>query len=385
MLTWASFQNFKLLKQVEVDLSRLTLLVGKNGSGKSSILQALHYLSETGERGEGEVKSLPDSLKLLFGGPRELRRHATLPERGPISIAMRDEEGRMLKVESQPRKEVQPRLSLSWTDTGGTRAISLPGESIEKFLALYSEPSVRRFAAALFLHLDANVMIKPSVAESEQPRFEHDGEGLASVLNYFAGAEPAILEALTEDLRKVVPEVRGIRTFPASLTRRRQERIVIGDQAVNRSFEEQVWGHRFALDMGRGRIVQADALSEGTVLSLGLLAALRHPQCPRLVLADDIDRALHPAAQAELVQCIRAILAARPDLQMVCTTHSPDLLDHVQPEEVRVLALDAEGYAVCRKLSDHPELHRWRDMLRTGEFWASVGEEWVSEVVAHDK
>ena len=45
---------------------------------------------------------------------------------------------------------------------------------------------------------------------------------------------------------------------------------------------------RFALDMGEGRLVPADMLSEGTVLALGLLTALRHPQCPRLILMDDM-------------------------------------------------------------------------------------------------
>jgi predicted ATPase len=138
-------------------------------------------------------------------------------------------------------------------------------------------------------------------------------------------------------------------------------------------------GHRFALDMGEGRLVPADMLSEGTVLALGLLTALRHPQCPRLILMDDIDGALHSSAQAELVRCLRKIQKDRPDVQIVCTSHSADLLDHVELEEVRVMVLDADGYARCGRLSDHPQSAQWRKMLRTGEFWASVGEDWLLE------
>jgi predicted ATPase len=131
-------------------------------------------------------------------------------------------------------------------------------------------------------------------------------------------------------------------------------------------------------------VIEADLLSEGTVLALGLLTALRHPNCPRLVLLDDIDGALHSAAQAELVRSIRSILAARPDVQVVCSSHSPDLLDNVSLEEIRVMALDRDGYAKCGRLADHPESERWRNMLRTGEFWSSVGDEWLLEGRADD-
>jgi hypothetical protein len=28
-------------------------------------------------------------------------------------------------------------------------------------------------------------------------------------------------------------------------------------------------------------------------------------------------------------------------------------------------------------LTDHPDFEHWKDSLDPGEFWASVGEEWV--------
>src|SRR5829696_531286 len=47
MIHRAKFQNFKALRDVEVTFdSRLTVLVGPNGSGKTSILEGIHYLSQ---------------------------------------------------------------------------------------------------------------------------------------------------------------------------------------------------------------------------------------------------------------------------------------------------------------------------------------------------
>ena len=67
-----------------------------------------------------------------------------------------------------------------------------------------------------------------------------------------------------------------------------------------------------------------------------VLSAVLGPESPQLVLLDDIDKALHPQAQKELVRVIRAILAQFPELQIVATSHSPYLVDEFAADEVWV-------------------------------------------------
>ncbi|WP_437673970.1 AAA family ATPase [Sorangium sp. So ce131] len=389
MIRKASFQNFKALAAVEVPLSRFTVIVGKNGSGKTSVLQGMHYASQVGLRRKDEEKNASVRLGMLFSGSRSPTRLVTARARGPMRLALSDTNGATLTIEARlPADEDAPcqfAVTVAGVDEASSGSIELPTDDAREATKFLDAPLVRRFASTVYLHLDAERMAHASVAASSEPRLEHDGERLPSVLSYLAGAEPETLDAITEDLAKVVPQVRGVRTLPVPVTRRSRERIVIGDQVVNRPVEEQVPGVRFALDMGGGRLIPADLLSEGTVLALGLLTVLRLPKCPRLVLMDDIDGALHAEAQAELVRCIRSILDARSDVQVVCTSHSPYLLDHVELDEVRVMALDREGHARCRALNEHPQADRWRNMLRTGEFWASVGEEWLLEGAADER
>lgn len=45
LLKKITIEKFKKINQVELDLSPLNILVGTNGSGKSSILQAIHLAS----------------------------------------------------------------------------------------------------------------------------------------------------------------------------------------------------------------------------------------------------------------------------------------------------------------------------------------------------
>lgn len=129
--------------------------------------------------------------------------------------------------------------------------------------------------------------VKPPNARDDVPRVEHDGEGLASLLSYLAGAEPEVLDAIARDLARIVPQVRLRRDTVAGNVRMPRERIIVGDQEIWRTIEEEVPGHRFSLNV------------------------------------------------------------------------------------------------VCRALRDHPEVDRWKKMLRPGELWASVGEAWLLDRAGH--
>jgi len=46
MIKNVSFTNFKSLRRVDAEVGRLMVIVGPNGSGKTSILDGLHYLAQ---------------------------------------------------------------------------------------------------------------------------------------------------------------------------------------------------------------------------------------------------------------------------------------------------------------------------------------------------
>ena len=96
------------------------------------------------------------------------------------------------------------------------------------------------------------------------------------------------------------------------------------------------------------------------------------------MLIDDIDHGLHVGAQSALVDTLRRLMVLDPDLQIVCTTHSPYLLDRFQPEEIRVLTLDEHRHTRAQPLTAHPDFEKWRYGIQSGEMWASFGEAWVA-------
>jgi len=117
-------------------------------------------------------------------------------------------------------------------------------------------------------------------------------------------------------------------------------------------------------------------MSGGTMLTVGILALLYSKARPRILLIDDIDHGLHPRAQWDLLKQLRKLLQQFPDLQIVATSHSPDLVDELDPSEVIVLALREDGTSAAKPLTECPRKDML-DVLKAGQLWSAIGEDWV--------
>lgn len=129
------------------------------------------------------------------------------------------------------------------------------------------------------------------------------------------------------------------------------------------------------MEFGATGWTPTDPLSEGTLLTFGLHTVLTRERPPRLLLFDDVDRALHPNAQRRLIQQVRELASRR--CQVVCTTHSPYILDPLEAEVVRVVRADEQGCTQVTSLTSHPQWREWQGEMNAGEFWQYAGNAWL--------
>lgn len=185
------------------------------------------------------------------------------------------------------------------------------------------------------------------------------GENVAAVLAVIDLQDRARFDAIVETLRRVVPTVERVRVTPASVG------PAIGFQAE--------------IDFRGASGIAAEYASSGTLVTLALVTALHAPNGPRIVLIDELDHALHPKAQLELVRQLRRLVESRDDLQIVATTHSPYVLDEFRADEVRVFAQRADGSIAVKSLDQHPDAARLGTELSAGQLWSLDDEQrWVA-------
>lgn len=331
MIETLSLRNFKVLREVDVRLRPLTLIVGPNASGKSTLLQALAGITRSGSENGGGRE--------FAGAFGDAEMFQSYDAKGPLVLECSGRYG---------GRRVTFRLTVDPNGVQPPIATARVAHLDEDEFRPLSRPAV-------VMSLDVKKMAARSFMKETNQVLPSNGEGLSTVLADLYLEHPTRFRELVGRLKDVIPSVQDLRV-------RRTE-----------------VGYELLFDMRGGRGIPASSISEGTLLTLGLLTVLIVPNAPQLVLIDDLERGLHPAALGDLVKQFRTLQEQNPELQIVATSHSPYLLDHLNADEILLTSLDEEGYAAVRPLTDHPDYERWKDVMAPGEFWSTVGERWVTE------
>ena len=109
-------------------------------------------------------------------------------------------------------------------------------------------------------------------------------------------------------------------------------------------------------------------LSTGTLRMLALLALLRHPNPPPLIVVEEIENGLDPRSIHLIVEEIRnAVLSGTT--QVIITTHSPYLLDLLTLEHLVVVERDAQGHPRFTQPAGQANLQRWAAEFAPGKLY----------------
>ena len=374
MLEKVELYNFKGHRstQISLDGSRLHALVGQNSSGKTSILQALHYLS----------RLAGSPFKSVFGYQRSPEFITTIGEDN-VSVVGSGFWGHNSQKKWQASYSFHqyeenrwyPRAS--WKIDQENEGSSDDGWESSLSNAPYPIPQALKFA--VHLKLVATNLAKADYSNAVIPRVEFDGSGLAPTLDYLRDENPDNFQDLQEMLKRVVPGVRKVGVRRAKVVITQQRFIEVSGKNISYEESQEMAGQEVVLDMNTGERIPAHAISEGTMLTLGLLTVLMNPRQPSLVLLDDVEQGLHPKAQRELISVFNEIIQANPNLQIIFSTHSPYIIDELTPSQVHVLSNTNSGITCAKRLDEHPDIGWAQQTLTTGEFWDAEGEEWVSD------
>lgn len=361
MITRAKFQNFKALRDVEITFdSRLTVLVGPNGSGKTSVLQGIHALQQLAEMpGNEDDLQLPNLIDYCSIGVQSRTFSLRIDGSGSygeysISIDKRIP-GRITGELSVPKNGSENKWSLHsdfrqgrWLGPQRQREL-LPDES-----AMFFDHSV-------FIRFSAGQLATPTLIRDYPPRIAKDGSGLAATLSHIKSKYPERFAAIIDAFRRVIPNVKAVRF---------DKELVPGSQ---------FYGDILLIDYEGVEGVRASHVSSGTLFALGLLTVALGPDSANIILLDDLDHGLHPKAQMELVEVFRSLIRQDSALQIIATSHSPYILNQLEWNEVLVTSRGDDGSAVCKPLSEHPDFERWKESMSPGEFWSTFYEDWLTK------
>jgi predicted ATPase len=197
-----------------------------------------------------------------------------------------------------------------------------------------------------FLRLNPEAMGKPNNihAMGSFPILECDGSNIAQYLMSLRDASVEAFDGFLEAVRYVMPEVRGLRTTLTDSTERRAYLEMTEDD-----LKIPIW-----------------LLSTGTLRVMALLACLRHPTPPPLLIIEEIENGLDPRMLHLLVEEIRAAITAETT-QVIMTTHSSYLLDLLDLSHIIVVESE-DGQPIFHR-PDTEDLAEWSKSFSPGRLY----------------
>ena len=326
-------RNYKSIARCDVALRPLTVIVGRNGAGKSNFLDALHFIADAlrtsldyavrsrggmeNLRHRGSALSSPLGFKLEFVVAEGWATYEVEIESRDAHFSVVSESLTVSGKDGVPcasfrrspkRVEVRPGTEHPLPLAAWDRLYLVAAAGLPQFRSAYDA-----LLSMVFYNLSPAVM-KELQSPDADVLLRRDGSNVASVIAHLQEKRPHAFERLRAYLSTIVPEITALRS------------VRLGPK------ETLHFHHRSSREA-----LYAASMSDGTLRVLGALAAVAQDvdgTPVRLVAIEEPETALHPAATAALMDALRE---ATTNTQVIVTSHSPDLLDQIDPDEDALL------------------------------------------------
>lgn len=332
MIESLAVRGFRSLSNVEVRFGNPSVVVGRNGSGKSSLLDALQFLAD--------CASMPLSAALdLRGGIRTVR-HRTPGTGKPRNLA--------ISATVRTRKGVRFRYALEVVPSKGSNfqikreecmRISMP----DKVYFSRSDGEVKSSVDGFTPKLDGSALALPLFGSFRD--FRSLVKDLSSMRVYSIG--PVVLRDFQEpdDGLSLKADARNAASVLKEIYRRSPDDVERMGQLLSacipntRLMPPQSYGHRLGLEFGQtwdGQSITFPSLSmsDGTLRMTAIILAAFQNSRPALMALDEPETSLHPGSLAAAAE---VLMSAGQHSQVVITTQSPELLETPFVERATVL------------------------------------------------
>lgn len=361
--------GFRRLKDVDIEMRPMMALIGANGVGKTSFMDALSLLSASAR---GALNQHLNSLGGFFSvRTRALSETITwyaevdFPNEEPLMYTLQlapqapgfyiSQEQLAQKIDNFPFQYIRAQNGVSeYYDPKGKRYAPPEWRYITHESALFQMHKMSTQAGYIWQILD-NVahyhildvsrsapiklpqQLRPAVLPGQ------NGEDLAPFLYNLRETDHDKFEVIEDSLKAAFPKFEAL-SFPS---------IAAGMIAM--TWKEKSFRNPFYIN----------ELSEGTLRFLWLASLLQSPQLPTITMIDEPEVSMHPELLSLLSDLMRE---ASNRTQIIVATHSDRLVRFLNPNEVVVMDVDEDGGA-SMTWGDSLELDEWLAEYSLDEVW----------------
>jgi len=360
-------KGFRSIKELDLELRSLNVLIGANGSGKSNLISFFKMLNEMmAGRLQQYIATSGRSHSILYFGPKITRqlearlefeddRHANNDYVFTLSYAAVDT---LIFAEEALERSRKDWASPRKFDFGSGHAESSIGSSDLERQILDSDEKVTGHKTLRRMIQDsigrvyhfhdttptARVRQYSYVGDNKSLLF--DAANLAAFLYRLKNERPIVYSRIVETIRLIAPFFVDFDLEPTGPNKT--------DIMLN-------WRH-----VGSDLLFGPHQISDGTLRAMCLVSLLLQPEdeLPGLIIVDEPELGLHPYALNLIASLFQS---AAMHCQVLISTQSSAFLDNFEPQDIIVVERDG-GQSIFRR-PDSVTLEAWLDEYSLGEVW----------------
>ncbi len=370
-----AIKGFKSIRETEIELRPLNVLIGANGSGKSNFIEVFRLLRSLIAGGLGEYvprnggagtllhlglkRTGQVSLEVGFG---EYGYHAELMPTVQDSLVFRQEScwsgASRDEADSLGRGHSESRLREAWSELAaqanrramawdasvhaGAREQALRRSPVRRVL-----DSIEGWTINHFHDTSSSAPVKLTGDISDNQSLRPDAGNLAAFLHLLQEQHAPRYRQIVDTVRLAAP---FFKDFVLQPVRQKSDTIRLE------------WRHR-----GTDAYFDASSLSDGTLRFMCLATLLLQPaleETEATLIIDEPELGLHPYAITLLASMLRE---AASRATVIVSTQSVSLVNQFDPEDVIVVDREDEA-SVFRRLSQD-DLAHWLQDYGLGDLW----------------
>jgi len=396
MLKKITIKNFKAIQDMTVEFTPLTVLIGANSCGKTTILQALDFLNNAATRDIPEYLReqdwLLDDLKSKTGdgpeNPIEFISEFEFKIDNEIKTIIwdfsvdLDETGWKIKEKMKINDGLWSRLGRKPEESDPNGFKLLFQSSMLKY---YDPTDAEKELKALKSFLASSTyygLLSPDTIRLGKKsglvgNIGNGGERLSSFIH-------RLNETDKNNLEKIVSDFLGTEIKIKTTETGSNVELFINEKYSDKELTVDAWHS----SDGFLRIIALAAISfERLILRHGnsdggiklkfdgTYTRRGYTECNNgMILLDEIENGINPYLTEKAVDLLRRIIETT-ERQIIITTHSPVILNDFLSEEIVFLWKKYDGSVHCKKMFSTEQMREALEFLNPGEIWENFGKE----------
>ena len=365
LLKLLHLKGFKSIREMDLELRPLNVLIGANGVGKSNLVSFFKmvremaagrlqsYIAASGRAhsllyyGPGTTSGI--HVRLVFEDPRPLFEDGSPVDAYAFYLSYAADDSLYFQTECLLAEKMDNEIHAKGVSLGTGQREALFRDDVHrgKPTAIALDTRLRECHAYHFHDTSATSRIRQYGYVGDNQKLLSDGANLAAFLYRLQSTrESTAYDRIVRTIRLAAPFFHDFDLVPTGPNGRE---IILN------------WRDRES-----DQIFGPHQLSDGTLRAMCLIALLLQPEeeLPKLIVVDEPELGLHPYA----LNLVGSLLkAASHHAQMVITTQSSSFLDQFDPEDI--IVVDREGKESTFRRPEPAAMEAWLEEYSLGEVW----------------